>query len=446
MKINTLQITLASLVATSEAFPHMALKMAKELASKNGKRQSLPSIPLDSSDYTGTYTTVFDADDQYVSNTGDYLYVAPGSGDNRGPCPGLNAMANHNYINHNGVTNLLQAIQGTEAVFNMAVDLGGFLSAYSVLFDGDLLTQEWSIGQGQADLTNLGGLLGEPEGLTGSHNKYESDSSPMRVDSYQFCGDNCQLQLPQYQQYYDFYKGTPDAEVTYSFQNITDFRNTRFQQSIAENPYFFYGPFTGLIVSQAAFTFIPAFMSNHSAEYPNGILSRQTMNSFMGVVEQGGTGVGDGTLVYTRGTESIPDNWYRRSSSNQYSFASLVLNIVRIDATYPEIFSIGGNINGVNAFTGLDLGYITGGVYNADTLFEGDNLQCFLYQNVQNLILDASKGLLSTVLDLVESLLGTYIDPIVSGLSCPTLESYDMDTITATYPGFGANANDACSP
>ena len=36
----------------------------------------------------------FDAATQYVSTSGAYAFVAPGPTDQRGPCPGLNAMAN----------------------------------------------------------------------------------------------------------------------------------------------------------------------------------------------------------------------------------------------------------------------------------------------------------------------------------------------------------------
>lgn len=35
--------------------------------------------------------------------SGEHVFVPPSDGDQRGPCPGLNALANHNYINHNGV-------------------------------------------------------------------------------------------------------------------------------------------------------------------------------------------------------------------------------------------------------------------------------------------------------------------------------------------------------
>lgn len=40
--------------------------------------------------------------------TGEHAFVAPdfASGDQRGPCPGLNALANHGYIPHDGVVSV----------------------------------------------------------------------------------------------------------------------------------------------------------------------------------------------------------------------------------------------------------------------------------------------------------------------------------------------------
>lgn len=55
----------------------------------------------------------FDAATQRISTTGANAFVPPGPGDIRGPCPGLNALANHNYIPHNGVPTFAQAIEGT---------------------------------------------------------------------------------------------------------------------------------------------------------------------------------------------------------------------------------------------------------------------------------------------------------------------------------------------
>lgn len=41
--------------------------------------------------------TVFNEKEQFVSIDGEHAFVAPISGDLRGPCPGLNAAANHGY-------------------------------------------------------------------------------------------------------------------------------------------------------------------------------------------------------------------------------------------------------------------------------------------------------------------------------------------------------------
>ena len=43
----------------------------------------------------------------------------------------------------------------------------------------------------------------------------------------------------------------------------------------------------------------------------------------------------------------------------------------------PNTLDIGGNTNGVNTFTGLDIGNLTAGVYNSEDLLEGDNFACF---------------------------------------------------------------------
>ena len=57
----------------------------------------------------------FDPTTQYVSTTGKHAFVAPNfaAGDQRGPCPGLNALANHGYLPHSGVADLITI---TEAV------------------------------------------------------------------------------------------------------------------------------------------------------------------------------------------------------------------------------------------------------------------------------------------------------------------------------------------
>jgi hypothetical protein len=54
-------------------------------------------------------------------------------------------MANHGYINRNGITTVAQTLAGAKRLFNMGVDLTTFLAAGSVLFAGDIPTMTYSI-------------------------------------------------------------------------------------------------------------------------------------------------------------------------------------------------------------------------------------------------------------------------------------------------------------
>jgi len=70
------------------------------------------------------------------------------------------------------------------------------------------LTPGWSIGSppkdaGEQDLLgNLLGLLGTPDGTSGSHNKYETDTSATPGDLYQY-GNDYALQVSQFQNLFD---------------------------------------------------------------------------------------------------------------------------------------------------------------------------------------------------------------------------------------------------
>lgn len=65
----------------------------------------------------------FDPVRQKIDITGNHIFKAPGVNDLRGPCPGLNALANHGYIQRSGVTSLLEVLSAAQTVFGFAVDL-----------------------------------------------------------------------------------------------------------------------------------------------------------------------------------------------------------------------------------------------------------------------------------------------------------------------------------
>jgi hypothetical protein len=309
----------------------------------------------------------------------------------------------------------------------MSLDLGGFLSAYSVLQVGDPLTGKWSIG-GATPASLPSRLLDiKPQGLTGSHNRYETDSSPTRGDLYQYNGNNFGLQLSQFKEFYNYHAGETNPQ--YTFDDAIKFRSARFTESVENNPYFFYGPFTGAQVSQAPYCFIPAFMSNHSAEYPNGFLSREVLQSFFSVT---GTPDNNGAnLKFVPGNERIPDNWYKRAVGNPYSIAAFTLDVLRFFSADPRTLSVGGNTGTTNSYVGLDLTDATKGIFNAATLAQGNNMACFLYQGAQLPFADPIKQLTGPLLSAVNNLLQTYLK-VPAG--CPQLQQYDKSYLSQ-FPG-----------
>lgn len=186
-----------------------------------------------------------------------------------------------------------------------------------------------------------------------------------------------------------------------------------FEDSKTKNPYFFFGPFSGVAVAKAAHTFIPSLMSNHSAEYPNGLLDKETLKSFFAITE-----AADGTLSWQPGWERIPDNWYRRplGTVNEYSPASFALDLVKIAAAIPEAVSVGGNTGKVNTFTGVDLGDITGDAYHTTNLTNSKKFVCYFYQIslalMPNFLRSESLGtVLGSGLNLLHSKIDPFVDP-----------------------------------
>lgn len=112
------------------AFPRLNVNGVKELtkfAKQSGEcphlaKQNEAERPHFAKNKKLKRQTTFDPTSQYVSTTGEYAWVAPGAGDQRGPCPGLNALANHGYLPHNGVADIPTIIS--------AVNTGKSISFY----------------------------------------------------------------------------------------------------------------------------------------------------------------------------------------------------------------------------------------------------------------------------------------------------------------------------
>ncbi|PHH86325.1 hypothetical protein CDD83_10411 [Cordyceps sp. RAO-2017] len=372
-------------------------------------------------------TVGFNPDLQRISTSGQHRFIPPGPQDLRGPCPGLNALANHGYLPRNGVGTITQFIEATSSdrlmrpVYGMGLEFSTFLAIFGAVFDGDLL--QWSIGgPPPTDLLGLIGLLGRPQGLIGSHNKYEGDGSPTRGDLYQY-GDNYKVQINQFE---DLFR-QPLGPNGYDLKTLTAFRAKRFAESVHNNPYFFNGPVSGILVLPAAYTFMYRFMGNKSAEYPEGYLDGETLKSFFAITGE------PGSFVYTEGHERIPDNWYRRAIGDEYSVPFFNLDLLSAALQHPEFLSVGGNTGKVDTFTGVDPSDLTNGVYNAKTLLEGNNALCFAFQASHNAAPDILKGLFKDITQPLAKLNGA-LETFLTSLGCPQLKSFDS-SLFAKFPG-----------
>ncbi|OQN99267.1 hypothetical protein B0A48_15116 [Cryoendolithus antarcticus] len=144
---------------------------------------------------------------------------APGSGDVRSPCPGLNALANHGFIHHNGKNlTIPHLVDGLAAGLNMGVD-------FTVLIGG-------------------AGLLASPNPLGGSfdlnqldqHNfPIEHDASLSREDAY--FGNDYSFNQKIWNMVLTVYKGKTTTDIPTAAKVLS----ARTQDEQKRDPQFTYG-------------------------------------------------------------------------------------------------------------------------------------------------------------------------------------------------------------
>jgi hypothetical protein len=190
-----------------------------------------------------------------------YPYQDPKPSDQRGVCPGLNAMANHGYIPRSGIATLAQTIKGAAQLFNMGADLTAFLAGGSVLLAGDIPTMTYSIGGADARTNSLGvvgGALGTETGLSG-HLRFvvfsrvlrlhadlfalsfkEGDASGTRCDFYLCNGDNHNLNATIFLNLQSHAK--KEGHGQYNVEALTAHFKDQYLLSRNSNPYFYFLP------------------------------------------------------------------------------------------------------------------------------------------------------------------------------------------------------------
>ncbi|KAF2167249.1 hypothetical protein M409DRAFT_22676 [Zasmidium cellare ATCC 36951] len=408
MKINAISLAVLCLTWHASAFPQLLQRQSSQTSIAPSQTTLTPTQTAELSNIgqgavkalsqTPVATPGFNAALQRIDVSGVHAWRAPGPNDQRGPCPGLNALANHGYLPRNGVGSILDFITATNTVYGMGLDLSVILAAYGAVFDG-ALPLGWSIGGGVHT------------GIGGSHGHYETDNSPMRADLNQY-GSNTRLVLGQFQEFFDL---QPDAATAnYDIDVLSQFRGIRFNESIAKNPYFYYGPFAGTTVSQAAFSFIYRFMANHTEANPAGILNQDVLKSFFAVSGD------DGDFTWNPGHERIPDNWYRRAIGDEYTLDGLGSDTTTFASRTPRINTPGCNTGTVNSFVAIDTSYAD---YDFSTPTQG---VCFALAEVLSV---------AEMLPVVGIVVDLLVLPVQNALDCRTVPARN-DSVKDVCPGY----------
>lgn len=379
----------------------------------------------------------FDAATQLVSTSGDNAFIAPGPGDIRGPCAGLNAAANHGYIPRSGIATAETIESGLWEAFSLDITATVFLQTATQFFDGDPLSGRWSIGY-HSDATQslgvIGDLLGNETGICAyGHLKTEGDASITRGDWLApEMNSNCASYPVFAQELLDLATNMTGGNLTP--QVLAQHSYNRKLHSIATNPNYFSPAYAGVAFTFGAHMFAYELLANHSAEYPRGIMPPEVFESFFSYTRDS-----DNNLVYTYGHERIPDNWYKRAPADAWTLADILISTAQQCAAYPTNCQVGGNTGTVNSFTGVDLGDISGGLINTVTdLADPEKLGCFISQAIQADVPSFLDNVVEgAALELAQSAILTTLVPALAGLGeCPGLPAgKSVFVYGAEFPG-----------
>ncbi|EME43959.1 hypothetical protein DOTSEDRAFT_129885 [Dothistroma septosporum NZE10] len=445
-KLSAAVVLLESSSLLVSAFPHIAQQVAEQQ-----KRQSTPTVPFP--EYPGspahaTYNK-FDAASQLVSTSGDHAWIAPGKGDIRGPCAGLNAAANHGYIQRSGVVDSDSINTGLWEAFGLDHTATLFLQTATMFFDGDPASGRWSIGYHSDQTQSLGAVgdaLGNETGICAyGHLKTEGDASITRGDWLAPTDNSNCASYPQFaQELLDLAKKRTGGNLTP--QVLAEHQYNRKLHSIATNPNYFSPAYAGVAFTFGAHMFAFELLANHSAAEPRGFLTPEVFESFFSYTRDS-----KGNLVYTYGHERIPNNWYRRANDDAWTLADIGISTAQQCASYPTNCQVGGNTGKVNSFSGVDAGDITGGFLNSfEDLSDPDRAMCFIAQAIQADVpsfLDKvfTGAALSQALALIPTKLVPAISPYT--LTCPNLpKGKSVLQYGAKYPGVQAKMSGTRNP
>ena len=326
-----------------------------------------------------------------------HQFVAPNpKTDIRGPCPGLNVAANHNFLSHDGIVTFNELVDAQQNVYNVGYDLANLLALLGLtLTDGDLVTEKLSIGCDATSRTSSApALTGSEPGLDG-HNKFEADSSLTRNDFFTGKGDNYNFNGTLFKQMTDTTGGN------YDLQGLAQYRYDRWHASQAENPNFYFGPLSLLLFGAASFLYelMPSGTHGYAPDYA-------TISSFFGAQKNS-----DGTYSFNN-AEQIPASWTNRV--DPYDNQKVTEQILAMYLLKPVQF--GGN-TAAGKFDVITFGAIQNGTISPG--LDPKVTSCLLYQLATQSVPSYLNGLITPSVDALSFVLTKLSGTSFANLGCP---------------------------
>lgn len=290
-------------------------------------------------------------------------------------------LVSDNFLARDGITTFNELVDAQQNVYNVGYDLATLLAALGLtLTDGDLVTEKLSIGCDATSRTSTDPTLtGSEPGLDG-HNKFEADTSLTRDDFFLDDGNNFSFNMTLF----DMMNAT--CEGNFNLQNLATYRKQRYEQSLAENENFFFGPLSLLLFGAASFLYeLMPSGPDYNPDYA-------TISSFF--IE-----------------EKIPDNWTNRIEP--YTNDDVTAQILEMYLLDPVLF---GGATGSGSFDLLSFGSIQNGSIPSD--ISATDTSCLLYQLATGQVPSYLNGLITPTVDAL-AFIAEKISPSFANLGCP---------------------------
>jgi hypothetical protein len=259
------------------------------------------------------------------------------------------------------------------------------------LTDGDLKTEKLSIGCDATTHTSYNPTLtGQEPGLDG-HNKFEADTSLTRDDYFLGDGDNFSFNGTLFKMM------TETTGGVYNRDGLAKYRYQRYQQSLKDNPNFYFGPLSLLLFGASSFLY--ELMPSGPTYTPD----EATISSFFGAEKQA-----DGSYTFNN-AEQIPANWTNRVLP--YSNEDVTTEIVAQYLEYPVLF---GGSTGNGGFDLLNFNNIQNGTLVAAP---GPETLCLLYQLATQSVPSYLNSLITPAVDALSFVLSK-LGPTLTNLGC----------------------------